>query len=68
MTADIVSLSDKISDKFFVPRTFRNVVAASRRVEWLELNKINVTKEMYHTNYLKSSTLQRASSAVITLK
>lgn len=32
----IVSRSDRISAKFFVPRTFRKVVAASRRVEWLK--------------------------------
>ena len=30
------SLSDRISLKFFVPRTLRRVVAANRRVEWLE--------------------------------
>ena len=32
----IVSLSDKISAKCFVPNTFRNVVAASKWVEWLK--------------------------------
>ena len=31
----IVSLSDNISARFLVPRTFRNVVAAKSRVEWL---------------------------------
>ena len=35
-TLFITSLSDRISLKFFVPRTFRRVVAANRRVEWLE--------------------------------
>jgi hypothetical protein len=29
----MVSLSDKISAKFFVPKTLRRVVAASNRVE-----------------------------------
>ena len=43
MTADIVSLSDKISDSFFVPKTFRSVVAASKRVEWLKENYNLVT-------------------------
>jgi hypothetical protein len=33
MTWEMVSLSDKISAKFFVPNTFRSVVAASKRVE-----------------------------------
>ncbi len=36
MTWLIDSLSERISARFFVPRTFRNVVAASKRVEWLE--------------------------------
>ncbi len=31
----MVSRSDRISARFFVPRTFLSVVAASRRVEWL---------------------------------
>ena len=36
ITADMVSLSNNISDRFFVPRTFRIVVAAIKRVEWLK--------------------------------
>ena len=28
------SLSDKISERFFVPSTLRSVVCARRRVEW----------------------------------
>ena len=36
---DMVSLSDKISARFLVPRTFRNVVAASSLVEWLQIWK-----------------------------
>lgn len=32
----ILSRSDKISAKFFVPNTFRRVVAARSRVEWLK--------------------------------
>ena len=28
------SLSDKISERFFVPSTFRSVVCANSRVEW----------------------------------
>ena len=35
MIAEIISLWDKISDRFFVPRTFLSVVAASSWVEWL---------------------------------
>ena len=37
MTCEMVSLSDKISDRFFVPSTLRRVVAANRRVEWLQI-------------------------------
>ena len=33
----IVSRSDRISARFFVPKTFRRVVAARRRVEWLKV-------------------------------
>jgi hypothetical protein len=33
---DMVSLSDKISARFLVPRTLRNVVAARSLVEWLQ--------------------------------
>ena len=36
MTWLMVSLSDRISAKFLVPRTLRRVVAANSRVEWLE--------------------------------
>ena len=36
MICEMVSLSERISARFFVPNTFRNVVAARRRVEWLE--------------------------------
>ena len=36
MTWLIVSRSDRISAKFLVPNTFRRVVAASSRVEWLQ--------------------------------
>jgi hypothetical protein len=32
----IVSRSERISARFLVPRTFRNVVAANSRVEWLQ--------------------------------
>jgi hypothetical protein len=32
----MLSRSDKISAKFFVPKTFRRVVAARSRVEWLK--------------------------------
>ena len=39
MMWEIVSRSDKISAKFFVPSTFRSVVAASKRVEWLKSSK-----------------------------
>ena len=39
MTWLIVSRSDKISAKFLVPNTFRRVVAANRRVEWLQSEK-----------------------------
>jgi len=35
MVCEMVSRSDRISAKFFVPKTFRNVVAANKRVEWL---------------------------------
>ena len=35
MTWLMVSLSDKISAKFLVPKTFLSVVAANSRVEWL---------------------------------
>ena len=35
ITFDMDSLSDNISARFLVPRTFLNVVAASNRVEWL---------------------------------
>ena len=33
ITFDIVSRSDRISDRFLVPRTFLSVVAANSRVE-----------------------------------
>ena len=36
---DMVSLSDKISARFLVPRTLRNVVAARSLVEWLQIWK-----------------------------
>jgi len=36
MTCEMVSRSERISARFLVPSTFRNVVAASRRVEWLQ--------------------------------
>ena len=35
MMCEMVSLSERISARFFVPKTFRSVVAANRRVEWL---------------------------------
>lgn len=35
MLWEMLSLSLKISAKFFVPKTFLRVVAASKRVEWL---------------------------------
>ena len=34
ITLEMDSLSDRISAKFLVPRTFLKVVAASSRVEW----------------------------------
>lgn len=37
MLWEMDSRSLKISAKFFVPRTFRRVVAAKRRVEWLQV-------------------------------
>ena len=43
MTWLIVSLSERISARFFVPNTFRNVVAARRRVEWLEKRGLILT-------------------------
>ena len=36
---DMVSLSDKISARFLVPKTLRNVVAARSLVEWLQIWK-----------------------------
>lgn len=36
MLCEMLSLSLKISAKFLVPSTFRSVVAASSRVEWLQ--------------------------------
>ena len=41
---EMVSRSDRISAKFFVPKTLRSVVAASKRVEWLLANKYNNQK------------------------
>ena len=40
MTWLIVSRSDKISARFLVPNTFRRVVAANRRVEWLQSEEL----------------------------
>ena len=42
MTWLIVSRSDRISAKFLVPNTFRRVVAANSRVEWLQSKKEKV--------------------------
>ena len=47
MTWLIVSLSDKISAKFLVPRTFRSVVAAKRRVEWLKTKVIGSWNKIF---------------------
>ncbi len=45
ITWEMVSRSDRISAKCFVPRTFRNVVAASKCVEWLK-SYVNATLEL----------------------
>jgi hypothetical protein len=42
MTWLMVSRSERISAKFLVPSTFRSVVAAKRRVEWLKYKGTNV--------------------------
>lgn len=47
----MLSLSLKISAKFFVPKTFRRVVAASKRVEWLWIGKAS-EREMERAKYL----------------
>ena len=51
MTWLMLSRSDKISAKFFVPKTFRRVVAAKSRVEWLKIEHqfgFSESKETYH--------------------
>ena len=49
----IVSLSDNISARFLVPRTFRKVVAAKSRVEWLNNEKKSYicTISIYTSSY-----------------
>lgn len=39
MVWEMVSRSERISAKFLVPSTVRNVLAASSRVEWLEISR-----------------------------
>ena len=39
MMCEMDSLSERISARFLVPSTFRSVVAARRRVEWLRMQE-----------------------------
>ena len=40
ISSEMDSLSDKISERFFVPNTLRREVAASSWVEWLEKQEV----------------------------
>lgn len=53
MLWEMLSLSLKISAKFFVPKTFRRVVAASKRVEWLWIGQAS-EREVERAEYLFS--------------
>lgn len=55
IVCEMVSRSDKISAKFFVPKTLRSVVAASKRVEWLRVYNRQVRKKnKKHLSFLCS--------------
>lgn len=47
MVCEMDSLSERISARFLVPSTFRSVVAARRRVEWLRKQEWCKNDEFY---------------------
>lgn len=73
MVWEMVSRSERISAKFLVPSTVRNVLAASSRVEWLEISrqfrfypittKFHVSTSVHDFFYLARS-VHRASEIV----
>lgn len=66
MMWEMVSLSDKISAKFFVPRTFRRVVAASKRVEWLNyIENFNTFLILQQQSLQKQTKLSTPSSTLL---